>query len=528
MNVLRLVLPLLVLCAEAQPASAQIAAGDAAWTAGRYDSARVAYERALTEDPQSVRSLYRLGVLASWTNRIDSALVLLGRARALDPEDPDMWASQAQVFAWGGRLRRSVGAYDSLLALYPRRRDAALGRARALAWDNRFDAADSAYAALLALDPTDTEAMAGRAQVAAWRGDLGPAAAQYRAVLEADPRNLDALVGLGQVHHWQGEDRRASRDVARALAVDSTSRAGLELGRTLRAGSRPQVELTLGWTDDSDGNTTWYQTLGTSVAIAGGLRGFASGGLLQSSGPALDASPIEASRSTGEAGLGYADGPISLTAAAGARRLEPAGAPAFTSRATFRAAGNLRVLPRAVVGAGYARYPFDETALLIGQGLTMETGDLSLEAGISGGLNLSLGAGAAWISDGNSRTSGLIALTQTIRRRFFAGLLARRLSYEQPGVGYFAPDRFTVYEARAGYTLNGRRWEGRISGGLGGQQIFEGADHQLAAHAEARIGRRWALNSLIEIFGGVTNSATSSTTGAYGFRTAGLRMRVGL
>jgi hypothetical protein len=30
MNVLRLVLPLLVLCAVAQPASAQIAAGDAA------------------------------------------------------------------------------------------------------------------------------------------------------------------------------------------------------------------------------------------------------------------------------------------------------------------------------------------------------------------------------------------------------------------------------------------------------------------------------------------------------------------
>src|SRR5690606_30973057 len=72
---LLLLLPL----GTAVPTAAQVRAGDAAWEAGDFAAARAAYSRALAADPASVRSLYRLGLLASWDDRLDSALVLLRR-----------------------------------------------------------------------------------------------------------------------------------------------------------------------------------------------------------------------------------------------------------------------------------------------------------------------------------------------------------------------------------------------------------------------------------------------------------------
>src|SRR5512140_853584 len=92
------------LIAIASPLAAQVADGNRAWAAGRYDEARAAYERELAGNPRSVRSLYRLAVLASWSDQLDSALALLQRARAVEPADPDVRATEAQVLAWQGHL----------------------------------------------------------------------------------------------------------------------------------------------------------------------------------------------------------------------------------------------------------------------------------------------------------------------------------------------------------------------------------------------------------------------------------------
>ncbi len=68
--------------ATAAPAAAQRDAGDEAWTAGRHEEARIAYERVLAEDPHDARANLRLGILLSWRGELDSSLALLARARA--------------------------------------------------------------------------------------------------------------------------------------------------------------------------------------------------------------------------------------------------------------------------------------------------------------------------------------------------------------------------------------------------------------------------------------------------------------
>ena len=101
------------------------------------------------------------------------------------------------------------------------------------------------------------------------------------------------------------------------------------------------------------------------------------------------------------------------------------------------------------------------------------------------------------------------------------------MSYDEIGVGYFSPDRFRVLEAVAGYNLDAAAWEGRFSGGLGGQQIGRGASSQSEWHLDARLSRLWGTGNRVEAFGGLTNSAVSSTTGAFRFGTAGVSVQVG-
>jgi hypothetical protein len=122
----------------------------------------------------------------------------------------------------------------------------------------------------------------------------------------------------------------------------------------------------------------------------------------------------------------------------------------------------------------------------------------------------------------------LLGLTQKIRRYFFVGLFGRTLSYERRGVGYFSPDRFSVLEATGGYNLERKSWIGGLSGGLGAQQIGERGAAQTEWHIEGRLGRRWGVGNRVELFGLITNSAVSSTSGAFRYRSAGVSLRLGL
>jgi hypothetical protein len=166
--------------------------------------------------------------------------------------------------------------------------------------------------------------------------------------------------------------------------------------------------------------------------------------------------------------------------------------------------------------------------LLIERGLDLE----SLEGGADWALTPWLGAfaggGVTWFSDGNNRGSAAAGITGTIRRRFFLGAFGRTLTYDRRGTGYFSPDRFSLLEAVGGYTLERGMWNGRVSGGLGTQRIGEQGEAQGEWHLEGRLGRKWGTDNRVEVFGLVTNSAVSSTSGAFRYRSAGASVRLGL
>jgi thioredoxin-like negative regulator of GroEL len=504
------------------PLAAQQPEADRAWAEGRYPAALAAYRQILAQNPRDPRANLRVGVILSWDGKLDSALVFLGRARAADPADVETRLVQARVLAWDQQYSAALSRYDSLLAESHGLREASLGRARTLAWAGRLDDSRSLYRQMIANDSTDRDAMLGAAQVGAWKGELDVAEQEYRRLLARNSRDVEARVGLGYVYLWQGRMSAAGRQAAYALGVDSTAKPARELRNAVREANGSTLESSANWSNDSDDNTSFWQTLGASAPVGERLRVFGSVNALEASDPVRDARRVG-----GEAGITVSMGSLQLSGAAGARNLTPEVAASRTA-GTYRGRLSYRPVPRLGFSLGYSRLPFDETALLIEQALDLESLDGGIDIRPTATLTVFGGAGALWLSDGNSRTNFSAGATQKILQHFFVGVLARTLSYEHKGVGYFSPDRFSVLEGIAGYTRETRRWIAGLSGGLGAQQVGNGGVAQTEWHLETRVGPRWGTGNRIELFGLITNSAVSSTTGAYRYGSAGVSARFGL
>lgn len=506
----------------AMPICAQQREADEAWSQGRYDAARVAYGRVLVRDPWSARANLRVGIILSWNGKLDSALTLIARARTADPTDVEARLAQARVMAWNKQFTGAIARYDSLLHDRPGFRDATLGRAQTLAWAGGLAEAGAVYDGMIAKDSADREALLGQALVSAWQGHFFEAERRYRAMLARYPRDADALAGLGYVYYWQGRERAAGRQARAALAVDSMHKAGRALSRTVREATRSSLETTGSWSNDSDHNTSFWQTLATASPLGQGVTAFGSVSALETSDPIRDATRVG-----GEAGLVVARGKVQLSGAGGARRLMPAVAEPRTA-VTYRGRLSYRPIPRFGLGVSYSRVPFDEIASLIERDLDLKLLEVGFDAKPLRTLTFFGSGSGLWVTDGNTRTGVLAGLSQRIHRKFTVGLFGRTLSYDRRGVGYFSPDRFSVLEANAGYSHETTRWIGSLSGGLGAQQIGERGEAQSEWHLEGRVGRRWGTGNHIELFGLVTNSAVSSTSGAFRYRSAGLTVRLGL
>jgi len=222
-----------------------------------------------------------------------------------------------------------------------------------------------------------------------------------------------------------------------------------------------------------------------------------------------------------------------MRAGLGARRVQPDVGPARTPL-TAQCGFGLRPGRYAAVSVGYSRTPFDETAGLMRQNLTVDAGDLSFDISPDPGWSISGGGGGAWLSDGNRRYSAVGTVLGRVVRGVQIGPFARVMGYRRSAPGlYFAPDRFSVIEGRAVYQWQRSRWGLRADGGLGSQQVFKGAPHQTEWHGWFSLSRGWGANNEIALAGSITNSAGASTTAgarseSFRYRTLGLRFRQGL
>jgi tetratricopeptide (TPR) repeat protein len=488
MRLLFSVWSLLVVTAGLAPGvSAQLSEADAAFQRGDYRTARAQYEQVVARDSGNVAAQYRLAILDGWEGRYARSLERYLVLRRLAPLDGDIMTSQAQLLVWMERTAAARALYDSVLARWPDRADA----------------------------------LAGRARTVARSGDLTRAEELWRDALARHPDDPELLIGLAQVLYWRGEPVLAAPYVARARALAPEDRTARELERALHAILRPAFEMLSDGGGDSDGNDNFAVTGVLGMPLGPALRGTLLAGWRRAT---LGDS---AGTSYGVHARGIATlGRTLLRAGVGLRRLDP-DVGAATTPLTAELGVSTKLGRYASGGVGYSRMPFDETAFMISRGLVVDAAEAGIAVSPSH-WSISCTGEGAWVSDGNRRYSGVIAVLARVLPPLEIGPYARVMGYRQAGDGYFAPDRFTVLEARTVYSVRHERWGVRLDGGAGTQQVMRDAAHQLEWHVGFTSTWAWGLNSQVSLEGALTNSAAAASTTAVpteAFRYGGLKLR---
>ncbi|HJQ09699.1 MAG TPA: tetratricopeptide repeat protein [Gemmatimonadaceae bacterium] len=496
-----------------------LARAESAYRAGAYPMAADLYQWIVTHDnPPASIAVFRLATLRSWDNKLDEAVVLYRHYIRQEPADAEGPIALARTLAWGAHYDSAIAIYDSLITARKRVRDATVDRAQALAWAGRINESLDAYRGWLRTTPTDRDAAIayartlawsgrldeaeaqyaelsrtgsaaatkGLARVIGWRGDLDRSEATWRRVLQTDPNDPEALTGLAQVLSWQGRQTDAESALQQALRANPSYGDARALMRWVQADLRPNVTVTGTGINDSDNNrSTTISADYTGRALWEGAFGarfsdrHANFAAIDSRADAFSLfgrwQPVGASwQLRGEGGLVSHSSTFLIP----------------PQKTLWSAGGGLsgKLGRDLTIAASAVRTPFDETALLIANGVVITEFGGEATLALPARLILSGGGSHARLTGGtadNARDAFNATLRWNQSRNWSIAASGRQYGYDTTSTdGYFAPRRYTLGEVST---------RGHVGANLGWY-----SDGELA------VGRQ-----RIEFFG---SSATSRTT----------------
>jgi tetratricopeptide (TPR) repeat protein len=554
----------------AEPANQKglLARADSAWQAGSHPLATSLYETAVARDSSASLAIFRLATLRTWDNRHDEGIRLYRRYVALQPRDVEGRLALARALAWNAQYPSALAIYDSVIAHDGAHHDAVMGRAQTLAWAGRFPEALATYKQWIGDHPTDREAsleyaralswngelekaetiytelarigdanaQKGLARVIAWRGELKRSEHAWRQVLDLRPNDAEALTGLAETLRWQGRQSDAETELRHALRSNPAYGDARALLRWVEADLRPSVTVTGLGTNDSDHNQTttllvdYVRPGGWNTSLGGRYAGRSAS--LSAIASRVDAIDVFARWHPGNwqvrADAGVARHSSSLVISPARPQTIPSGG--------LHASGSLsHVLS---VGLGAARLPFDETALLIANGIVSSEFSGEAELALPARFALSAEANRARLTGGNrdnTRDTYASALRWTRNRGFSLAVAARQFGYDTiSSDGYFAPRKYTLAEVSGRGRVGGELgWNADAEIGLGRQSIeLFGANpsSRLAERAALSTGYRFDPSREVTISGGYANVAAPGQSAGSEYRaySFALRARLGL
>ncbi len=510
-----------------------LAKAESAYDAGDYVAARALFEVIIAQDPSPASiAVFRLATLRSWDNQFDEAIALYRRYIVLEPRDAVI--GRAQTLAWSGRLSEALAAYKGWLGDHPNDRDASIEYARALAWNGQFDESEAMYVQLAKTG--NAAAKKGLARVIGWRGELDRSEQTWRQVLATDPRDPEALTGLAQVLSWQGRQTDAESALQLALRANPAYGDARTLLRWVQADLRPSATISAVSINDSDHNRA--TVLSVDYLARAWWNGAIGGTYTERSAnfaaidSRADAVDLFARWQPGESSW-------QLRADGGVTRHSSTFVPSTNPQRTM-GSGALRVTGNVgrslTVGLSGSRAPFDETALLIANGVV--SSDVAGEATLALPSRFTLsGAASHARMTGGTRENARNAFSSTLRwthtRNWSLAVGARQFGYDTTSSdGYFAPRRYTLAEASGRGRIGGQLgWNADADVGLGRQSIeFFGssAGSRLAERVAMSLGYRFDPAREVSAAGGYANVAGPGQTGSeYKWYTFSLRARVG-
>jgi tetratricopeptide (TPR) repeat protein len=548
--------------------AALLTRADSAWKAESFGLAAALYSAAVSRDSSNSFAIFRLATLRSWDNQLDEGVRLYRRYVALEPADVEGRVSLARAIAWSGQYPAAISVYDSILANDATFRDAVLGRAQTLAWSGRLDEALNIYKQWVVEHPTDHEAsldyaralswngdlgqaeriyaglartgdanaQKGLARVVAWRGELERSERAWQQVLDIRPNDAEALTGLAQTLRWQGRQADAQSALELALQTNPAYGDARALLRWVQADLRPSVIVSGLGTNDSDENRA--TTLMVDYVNPARWNTMFGG---RYTGRRADFVAVNSKVDAVDLFTTWQQASWQIRLQGGeSRHSSTVGASAVKSQTiasgVLRASGMVGRMLR--VGFGASRSPFDETALLIANGVI--SSEYSVDGEITLPARFSLGGAASRARlTGGSRDNDRNAFSSTLRwkynRNWSLAIGGGGYGYDTTSTdGYFAPRRYLLSEASTRAHLGGELgWNSDADFGLGRQSIdFFGStsEARLAERATLSLGYRFDPRQEMTLSGGYANVAAPGQTGGSEYKaySLSLRMRLGL
>ena len=204
---------------ERQDLKSHLDAGLEAHRRGDLETAKNAYLRVLSANPEQPDALHLLGVALLQLGQMPQALELLERAASLQRNNAAVIGNLAQAYFENSRFAESHESFRKASRLDPRNVQFQLGAANSLAMQGKLGNAEVALRKLADRFPQDARIQFNLGNVLRDRGRPDDAINTYRTAMRLDPQLLDAHNNLADVLHKSLRFEEAEREYRACLAA---------------------------------------------------------------------------------------------------------------------------------------------------------------------------------------------------------------------------------------------------------------------------------------------------------------------
>jgi predicted O-linked N-acetylglucosamine transferase (SPINDLY family) len=202
------------------PAAAYFNFGVLCMARERSSEAAVAFDHALTLQPDMVDAIVNLGTAMLQLGRPDEAIAAYHRALAISPDNGMAYGNLGKVLQDLGRTEEAFAAYHRALVLRPQNADVLINLGAALLDQHRWDEAVRFIGEAIALRPDSAMAHANLAFGLLGLGQNEAALAACRQAMALDPQGAAIACTLGGAMLELGEAAEAANLCRRAIALD--------------------------------------------------------------------------------------------------------------------------------------------------------------------------------------------------------------------------------------------------------------------------------------------------------------------
>ena len=202
---------------------------------GRYDTARMLFERAIELDPRHAEAHNNLGTVLSMTGRRDAAGEHFRTAIALDPRHANALNNVGAMLLESSRAEEAAPYFQRALGTKPYQAELRCNLARALAAQGKTEEAVREYRAALEFRPDSADVYLGLGATLVNAGRAEEAVAVFDQGLLYQPDDVHLNNNLGGVLMTLNRDAEAARYIRRAAEI-APSNASVQLHmRTLQS-----------------------------------------------------------------------------------------------------------------------------------------------------------------------------------------------------------------------------------------------------------------------------------------------------